>query len=614
MGSSWHSQGRQNSETFDEYELGTSRRNLRQNSGLLPQDGARPRTNQSHSAANGSLGTLTAPQSSVEISNTGVTGPTNDPTTRGQGLDRYLKRHHITGIAFSGILGVGILVDSGQIIGLAGGLGAILSFIIAAIVVTSVMVSMAEMVSVYPYWGLALYPHHFVGPSLGNTVGVVYWFAQATSLATLIVTGALICAGDPEQPHKVAAYSAVPLVVIPLVNAFSGIRLYGNFEWIIKWLKIIFLLGLDITVIVLIRRHGVNSLGISSTFNPTRTPKNATDNFMISGPGSLGSFLSIWTSITLAVFAFVGVEIVVVTTIEAEAPVRDLPRASRRVCIWTSLLYVVTILIVSLNVSSVDTGLQPLLGSTGFSPFIIAIKNAKLSHGSKMIKAVNAGLILAAWTTANTDLYAASRTLFELCHYSDIPWVENHLGKANSGGTPLWAIGFTYAPSLLALLSLIPGDGRLVISIFSTMTTISVLCVYAAECYAFICFKLRIKENFIDRDGDEYRRNYFRVPRQPFIAWFGLVSCTLLIFFNGWYIFWEIHNRHIKAGEAAARLIGAYGGVLIFVMVFLMNKFTLKPAKKRFNFPMGSREHDEEIRPGTRRYKTMARRCYDFVK
>lgn len=82
-------------------------------------------------------------------------------------------------------------------------------------------------------------------------------------------------------------------------------------------------------------------------------------------------------------------------------------------------------------------------------------------------------------------------------------------------------------------------------------------------------FGLRIKENFIDRDGDEYRRNYFRVPRQPFIAWFGLVSCTLLIFFNGWYIFWEIHNRHIKAGEAAARLIGAYGGVSFVSFVIL---------------------------------------------
>ena len=106
------------------------------------------------------------------------------------------------------------------------------------------------------------------------------------------------------------------------------------------------------------------------------------------------------TSITLAVFAFVGVEIVVVTTVEAEAPVRDLPRASRRVSIGTSLLYVVTILIVSLDVSSDNADLQPLLGSTGFSPFIITIKNANLSHGPAMIKAVNAGLILAAWTTA----------------------------------------------------------------------------------------------------------------------------------------------------------------------------------------------------------------------
>ena len=70
---------------------------------------------------------------------------------------------------------MGILVYSGQIIGLAGGLGAILSFVIAAVVVISVMVSMTEMVSVIPHWGLAFYPHRFVDSSLGNAVGVVYW-------------------------------------------------------------------------------------------------------------------------------------------------------------------------------------------------------------------------------------------------------------------------------------------------------------------------------------------------------------------------------------------------------------------------------------------------------
>ena len=93
-----------------------------------------------------------------------------------------------------------------------------------------------------------------------------------------------------------------------------------------------------------------------------------------------------------------------VTTVEAAAPVRDLPRASLRVSIGTSLLYVVSILIVSLNVPSYDTGLQPLLGAATsthlYSPFIIAIKNANLQTGPAMVTAASVGLILAAWATA----------------------------------------------------------------------------------------------------------------------------------------------------------------------------------------------------------------------
>ena len=93
-------------------------------------------------------------------------------------------------------------------------------------------------------------------------------------------------------------------------------------------------------------------------------------------------------------------------------------------------------------------------------------------------------------------------------------------------------------------------------------------------------------------------------------------------------------NRSIKAGEAAARLIGAYGGVSFVSFMILQilgwwnvlslsgfdlchgrshKYFILKPAKKRFNFPMGSREHDV-LPSGTGRYKAMARRFYEFVK
>lgn len=65
----------------------------------------------------------------------------------------------------------------------------------------------------------------------------------------------------------------------------------------------------------------------------------------------------------------------------------------------------------------------------------------------------------------------------------------------------------------------------------------------------------------MDRDGEEYRKNYFRVPRQPFFAWLGIVSCTLLVISNGWYVFWQIHHKRMAAPEAAGRLIGAYAGV-----------------------------------------------------
>lgn len=114
------------------------------------------------------------------------------------------------------------------------------------------------------------------------------------------------------------------------------------------------------------------------------------------------------TGITLAIFAYLSVEIVIVTAGEAEKPVRDLPRASQRVYVGTIILYVLSVFIVSLNVSSNDNNLQPLItltpdNSTSISlssPFIIAIRNADLKHGPKLTKAANIGLILAAWATA----------------------------------------------------------------------------------------------------------------------------------------------------------------------------------------------------------------------
>ncbi|KAL9028095.1 MAG: hypothetical protein Q9180_007224 [Flavoplaca navasiana] len=91
-------------------------------------------------------------------------------------LDRKLKRHHITGIAFSGAVGIGIFQSSGEIIALGGPVGALLAFIFAGLVIFSVMRCLAEMVSVRPVAApLIDFPHTFVDEALGFTVGVMYW-------------------------------------------------------------------------------------------------------------------------------------------------------------------------------------------------------------------------------------------------------------------------------------------------------------------------------------------------------------------------------------------------------------------------------------------------------
>jgi amino acid permease len=109
-------------------------------------------------------------------------------------LDRKLKRHHITckltkagpwyhvlmaaatAIAFSGTVGMGLFVTSGQLISISGSGGCVISFAVAGCIIIAVMRTLAEMVSVRPLSGALIdFPHTFVDPALGFAVGVMYW-------------------------------------------------------------------------------------------------------------------------------------------------------------------------------------------------------------------------------------------------------------------------------------------------------------------------------------------------------------------------------------------------------------------------------------------------------
>jgi amino acid transporter len=111
------------------------------------------------------------------------------------------------------------------------------------------------------------------------------------------------------------------------------------------------------------------------------------------------------TSTTLAVFAYQGVEIVVVAAGEAKYASRDVPRASRRIIFFALFVYFTMALLASLAVPFNHPKLQTYKGSAGtptkgvsHSPFIIAIQEAGLGTG--LCGFANACLYAAALTAA----------------------------------------------------------------------------------------------------------------------------------------------------------------------------------------------------------------------
>ncbi|KAL8664374.1 MAG: hypothetical protein Q9202_003063 [Teloschistes flavicans] len=328
----------------------------------------------------------------------GVFGWLSHEVFRRDCLDRRLERHHITGIAFSGAVGIGIFTIPGEIMALGGPVGALLAFILASLVIFCVMRCLAEMVSVRPNGKneanhsdqvsapLIDFPHTFVDEALGFTVGIMYWQANCMSMVTLTIAAAMFIQYWPSNFGMTSA-TFVLLLVMFFMNA-CGVQLYGRMEWVFKWLKIAILIGSIILMILI--RAGIGpgkvdgNYGISPGYKPTGF--FAGDKAAIGGTG--GRILMVWTCTTTAMFQFMGGEMALVTSGEAKRPMRDLPIAARYMYLLPISFYLVAMLFLGLNVNYLDPRLyHPHIGNIGpsrlqglqtaaISPFVIAIEKA----------------------------------------------------------------------------------------------------------------------------------------------------------------------------------------------------------------------------------------------
>jgi len=495
-------------------------------------------------------------------------------------VQRRLKARHVQMIAIGGTIGTGLFVGSGEALHNGGPVGLLLGYVIMGTVVYSMMIALGEMTTLFPVSGsFTHYATRWLDPALGFALGYNYWYSYAITLPTEITAAAIVISYWDTKTNP-GAWITIFLVVIVFVN-FCGVRYYGEAEFWFSFVKVTTIVGLIILGIVLDLGGGPSHDRIGFRYWKHPGPFNQLNGI----PGSKGRFLAFWATFINAAFSFLGTEIVALAAGEAENPRRNVPKAIRRVFYRILLFYVGGVIVIGWLVPYNDSR---LLGAStaASSPFVIAIENAKIKALPSIINAV---ILVSAFSAGNSDLYAASRTLYGLACAGQAP---RFLRKCTKKGLPVWCVFITSLAGLLAFLN-VNTNGGTVFAWFVNITSITGLITWDIILITYIRFHKGLAYHNINRDDLAYK-----APLQPYASYFGAFFITIILIFNGFEVFlsglWNVDT-----------FITAYICLPIFLVFYLFWKIYKRPkfvSIPDMDFTTGRRELNEMDAEETAKY------------
>ena len=108
-------------------------------------------------------------------------------------FQRKMTSRHLFMLSLGGVIGTGLFLSSGYTIAQAGPFGTILSYLVGAIVVYLVMLSLGELAVAMPVTGsFHTYATKFISPGIGFTVAWLYWICWTVALGTEFLGAAML--------------------------------------------------------------------------------------------------------------------------------------------------------------------------------------------------------------------------------------------------------------------------------------------------------------------------------------------------------------------------------------------------------------------------------------
>jgi GABA permease len=410
----------------------------------------------------------------------------------GAGLQRSLKRRHMTMIALGGVIGAGLFVGSGAVINQTGP-AAVISYLLAGVLMVLVMRMLGEMSVADPEVGsFSEYARRAIGGWAGFSTGWLYWYFWAIVLAIEAVAGAEILQRWVDLPLWLMAL--VLMAALTATNLVS-VRSYGEFEFWFASIKVAAIVAFIVVCLGFL-------LGVGGGHSPGLSNLTAHGGFTPAGG------ITVLSGVVIVIFAFVGAEIVTIAAAESDEPERAVSRAVTSVVLRVMAFYVLSILLIVLIVPWNSTKL-------GDSPFIAALDRVGIPGAADVMNAI---VLTAVLSCLNSGLYTGSRMLFALARRGDAP---KGLLDTNRRGVPVKAILLTTSVGFLSTILAYLSPDKVFLFLVNSSGAIA-LFVYLLIAVA----QLRMRRR-LEREAPE--RLTLKMWGYPWLTWLSIVVIAGII-------------------------------------------------------------------------------------
>ncbi|KAF1350202.1 amino acid transporter-like protein [Delphinella strobiligena] len=424
-------------------------------------------------------------------------------------LARKLSARQVQMIAIGGTIGTGLFLGTGKSLATGGPASMLKSYLIVGFFVFLTMLSLGEMAAFIPVAGsFCTFAGRFVDDAFGFALTWNYWFNDAVSTAADLVALQLVF----EYWNTSFPGWALSLIFWGLLVAANIVTVaaYGELEYWLSLLKVV-------TIIIFI----ILGIVVNAGGNTAHHYIGGSNWYVGDAPfvGGIGGFASVFVT---ASFAYGGTESIAITAGETKNPTKNLPRVVKNVFWRILLFYVLSIILIGLNIPYNTPGLSKKTSAT--SPFTLVFQMAGSSAAGSFINAVIMTSVISA---GNHALFAGTRLLYTLSVQGHAP---SFFGKLSKNKVPWVAVLSTSIISGALFGISFVGAGQ-AWTWLQNIVGVSNQLAWIAIGIASLRFRAAMK-----RQGRTHLLP-FKNWTYPWGPWFCVVLNTVLVLVQGWSCF-----------------------------------------------------------------------------